>query len=257
MTKNIQKILLYLVGFLSPALIHATETQIIVRAKAKDAKFIGSSLGGAYIVIRNTVNNGILAEGKTAGTTGNTQKIMKSPRERDLPFSDDKSAKFHATIDIDEPVFIRIEVVSPYNHRQSQVRASVEMWLIPGKHILGDGVIIDIPGFIIDVIAPRTHQYIPLSSIRDQLFEIRANVVMMCGCVIDKGGTWNSDEMEVKAIIKKNGTVIQEVNMSLIEANLFKGNLFINDKGEYEFIVYAYNQKTGNTGVNKINFIIT
>jgi hypothetical protein len=30
---------------------------------------------------------------------------------------------------------------------------------------------------------------------------------MMCGCVIDKGGVWNSDEIEVKGILKKDGSM--------------------------------------------------
>ena len=54
-------------------------TKIIVRAKAKDAKFIGSSVGSAMIIIRNAETNEILAKGKTIGSTGNTSLIMKTP----------------------------------------------------------------------------------------------------------------------------------------------------------------------------------
>jgi hypothetical protein len=38
-------------------------------------------------------------------------------------------------------------------------------------------------------------------------FQFQANIVMMCGCVIDKGGVWNSDEIEVKGILKKDGSM--------------------------------------------------
>ena len=55
--------------------LFATETHIIVRAKAKDAKFIGSSLGGAYVIIKNKMTGEILAKGKTQGSTGNTDLI--------------------------------------------------------------------------------------------------------------------------------------------------------------------------------------
>ncbi|MFT5169185.1 MAG: hypothetical protein ACI8P3_004433, partial [Saprospiraceae bacterium] len=58
MKKIIPLLLLVLLGLYAGA----TETKIIIRAKAKDAKFIGSSLGGAYVIIRNKVNQQILAE---------------------------------------------------------------------------------------------------------------------------------------------------------------------------------------------------
>jgi hypothetical protein len=49
----------------------ATETTIIIRAKAKDAKFIGSSIGGAHVVVKHQLTGEILAQGKTEGSTGN------------------------------------------------------------------------------------------------------------------------------------------------------------------------------------------
>ncbi|NAS32265.1 hypothetical protein GTQ40_14870 [Flavobacteriaceae bacterium R38] len=234
----------------------ATETKLIVRAKAKDAKFIGSSLGGAHVIIRNKVNHQILAEGKTSGSTGNTDLIMKVPRKRGALISDDQTAKFLATIDIDEPTFVTIEVISPFNNKQAQIKASTELWLIPGKDILGDGVVVEIPGFIIDILKPRTHHYISLESVLGKPFKIKANIVMMCGCVINKNGTWNSDEMEVKGILKRNGEQYKEITMSLTSVNLFEGEIDINTPGNYELTIYAYNRNSGNTGVDKVNYII-
>ena len=234
----------------------ATDTKIIVRAKAKDAKFVGSSLGGSYVIIRNKTNNRILAEGRTIGSTGNTDLIMNTPKERGNIISDEQTSKFLATIDIDEPTFINIEVISPFNNKQAQGKVSTELWLIPGKDILGDGIILEIPGFIIDILKPRTHHYISFNSIKNKPFEIKANIVMMCGCTINKGGIWDSENIEVKAILKKNGTHLKDVNMSLTETNLFKGNINLTSAGQYEIIVYAYNAKSGNTGVDKVNYVI-
>lgn len=234
----------------------ATETKIIVRAKAKDAKFIGSSLGGAYVIIRDKTNDKILAEGKTSGSTGNTNLIMNVPKERGNLISDEQTAKFLAIIDIDEPTFVNIEVISPFNNKQAQSKVSAELWLIPGKDILGDGIILEIPGFIIDILKPRTHQYISLNSIKNEPFKIQANIVMMCGCIIDKEGIWDSEDMEVKAIIKKNGIHLKDVEMSLIETNLFEGSIDLTSAGQYEIIVYAYNAKSGNTGLDKVNYVI-
>jgi hypothetical protein len=252
------KIKLFLITVFSLFCIAAygKETKIVVRVKAKDAKFIGSSLGGAYVIIRNKTNNSILAEGKTSGSTGSTDLIMKFPKERHDIITDDTTAKFTATVDIDEPTFVSIEVLSPYTNRQAQTKVSSEFWLIPGKDLVGEGIILEIPGFIVDILKPRTHQYISLQSVRGKPFQIQANIVMMCGCVIDKGGVWDADKIETKAIINKDGKFLSETHLTLVSTNLFEGSFPVSQAGNYEVIVYAFDNKTGNTGVDKINYVI-
>jgi hypothetical protein len=237
-------------------LSYGIETNVIIRAKAKDAKFIGSSLGGAYVIVKNKMTGEIMAQGKTEGSTGNTTLIMKTAWERGVAISDDKTAKFMATVDIDEPTFVKIEVYSPINNKQARVEASTELWLIPGKHILGDGVVVEISGFIIDILEPRTHHYISLESVKDKPFKIKANMVMMCGCTISKGGLWDSDKIEVKAIIKRNGAAYKEIPLGLVSTNLFEGDFSMQEAGQYEVVVYAYDEASGNTGVDKVNYII-
>jgi hypothetical protein len=240
----------------SHSMISAMETKIMVRAKARDAKFIGTSLGGAHIIIRNKLNQRILAEGNTTGSTGNTDLIMKTPRIRGNSIADEQTGGFMAAVDIDEPTFVNIEVISPLNSKQAQAVVSTELWLIPGKHILGEGIVLEIPGYSIDILKPRTHQYISLRSIKDTPFLFQANIVMMCGCVIDKGGVWNSDEIEVRGILKKDGKFIKNVELSLVSANLFEGSHLISSPGNYELVLYAYHEKTGNTGVDKVNYVV-
>ncbi|WP_341843077.1 hypothetical protein [Chitinophaga caseinilytica] len=250
------KTLTLFIALLLPFAASAIETKVMVRAKARDAKFIGSSLGGAYIIIRNKANQRILAEGKTTGTPGNTQLIMKNPVARGTAICDDQTAGFLATIDIDEPTFVNIEVIAPFNQKQAQTIVSTELWLLPGKNVLGDGIILEIPGFIVDILRPRTHQFISLKTVKDKPFQFQANIVMMCGCVIDKGGLWNSDEMEVKGVLKKDGKVIREVKFSLVSANLFEGDCPITQTGNYELVLHAWHEKTGNAGVDKMNFVL-
>lgn len=234
----------------------AIDTKIVVRAKARDAKFVGSSLGGAYVIIRHHLTNRILAEGKTSGSTGNTNLIMRTPVKRGNAIADAQTAKFMATIDIAEPTFVTIEVISPLNKKQAKTVATTQLWLIPGKHILGDGIILEIPGFIIDILKPRTHHYIPFKSVKGKPFKIQANIVMMCGCTINKNGLWDSEKMEVKGILKRNGKPFKKVSLSLTSTNLFDGEVTIESVGNYELVLYAYHPKTGNTGVDKVNYVI-
>lgn len=241
---------------LAPLFSFAIETQVIVRVKAKDAKFVGSSVGGAYVIIRNSLTGEILSQGKTEGSTGNTSLIMSTPQERGINISDENTSKFLANLDIDEPIFVRIEAYSPLNKKQAQALISTELWVIPGKHILGDGVVLEVSGFIVDILKPQTHQGISLETLEEGTVIIQANIVMMCGCTITKGGLWDSEKIEVKAIINLNGEYLEEVELSLISANLFEGKLNGTQKGLYEIILYAYSETTGNTGVDKMNFIL-
>ncbi len=236
--------------------LQATPTTIIVRAKARDAKFIGTSIGGAYVKIEDTRTGSILAEGVTEGSTGNTSLIMKTPHERYMAIADEQTAKFQATIDIDRPVFVRISAVAPVNSRHASVQATTELCLVPGKNIVGDGVILEIPGFVVEVLAPRTHQYLRLSQLQDQKLTIQSNIVMMCGCTISDGGLWDSNDIEVKAIVEHEGEQISTVPLEIVSPNFFEAQLPVEQKGKYQVTVYAYQPQSGNTGVDYVHFII-
>lgn len=236
--------------------LSATPTTIIIRAKAKDAKFIGSSVGGAYVIVSDQMTGAILAQGKTNGSTGNTGLIMKEARERYTALADENTSQFTAVIDIDEPTLLHISVTAPVNQRQAAIEATTEVWAIPGKDILGDGIVLEIPGFIIDVLAPRTHQFISTGDLEDGLLPIEANVVMMCGCTISDGGLWDANKMEVRAIVKRDGELLAEVPLNIESSNLFKGSVAAKEGGLYEIVVYAYDPATGNTGVDKVNVVV-
>ena len=251
-----KKSILLLALFLLSINAFATETKLMVRAKAKDAKFVGSSIGGAHIIVRNTLNGEILAEGNTTGSTGNTNLIMKSAHERYTQLSDENTAGFLAVVDIEEPTLVRVEVLSPVHKKNARIQASTELWLIPGKDILGDGIILEIPGFVVDILKPNTHQYIALESIPQSGLPIEAHIVMMCGCPIEAEGIWDSNLMEVKAIVKKEGEIIGEVQLTNPTQNTFKGAMTVSEAGYYQITVYAYNPQTGNTGVDMVNYVI-
>ncbi|WP_444903398.1 hypothetical protein ACJJIU_17955 [Microbulbifer sp. CnH-101-E] len=228
-------------------------TEITVRAKAKDAKFIGSSIGGAMVIIRVADTGEILAQGLTQGSTGDTGKIMKTPRERYVPIAEG-AAKFTANLDISEPVFLTIEVLAPYIKKQARVVAQTQTWLVPGKPIGGEGLIVEIPGMVVDLLSPQTHLYTGLDK---SPFEIRANVVMMCGCSFTDGGLWDGSKIEVTAIVKRKGGEFATVPLKIQDTmNTFSAPFATDLPGVYEILVYAYDAKTGNTGVDRGSFIV-
>jgi hypothetical protein len=235
----------------------ATPTRLVVRVKAKDAKFIGTGIGGALVLIKDHLTGELLAKGLTKGSSGNTDLILKTPLERGKSIVDAQTALFETTLDIADPTLIDIEVLAPVNRRNAAVSGSTQLWLIPGKAIAGDGIIIELSGYILDILAPNTHQFIALDSLRDHNLDFKVSLTMLCGCPISHGGVWNADSIEIKVILKKEGVAGNESPLTKLPGNnLYDGHVKITAKGNYELLVYAYDPKTNNTGLDRINFVI-
>jgi len=229
-------------------------TELVVRAKARDGKFIGSSIGGALVRVRDAENDKILAEGMIKGSTGNTNLIMSQPKKRYDSITKG-AAFFKTTLLISKPILLTIELVSPYIKRQARTVSQIQTWLVPGKHINGDGLIIEVPGMIVDALSPQTHKY---TSIENGPFELKANVVMMCGCIITKNGLWDGNKIEVTAIITKNGDDYLTVPLEIEDTmNTFTSYFKPESAGVYGVTIYAYDPKTGNTGVDQTSFVVT
>lgn len=234
---------------LNPEIFQAQETSVMIRVQAKDAKFIGSSMGGARVIVRDERTGMILAEGFTQGGTGNTDTLMKNPITRGSQLSDENTAGFLAKLNIEKPVFVNVEAFAPGENRG---KSSAQLWVIPGKDITGDGLIIEMSGFIVDVLSPQSHEIINAT----KEIEIKANIVMMCGCPITNDGIWDAYQYEVKAVISKDGNLEKALDLMVLEkASTFSGKVNL-ESGNYEIMVYAFDPVTGNTGLDVTNIIV-
>lgn len=251
-TLSYQLLNVILLTFIFMSSAFAQETSIMIRVQSKDAKFIGTSIGGAKIIVKEENTGKILAEGITKGSTGNTEVIMVQPRTRGGVITDENTAGFLAKFDITEPVFVTVEAIAPVNKKQASVRATTQLWILPGKNIEGEGIILEVPGFVVDILAPQTHETIPGG---DEI-SISANVVLMCGCPVTSGGMWNADKYEVNALITKAGGDTKTIPLQIQDkASTFSGKASLTS-GNYEIIVYAFDPLTGNTGLDKTSIII-
>ena len=134
-------------------------TKIIVRVVAKDSKVIGSGVGGAFVRIRNLETGEILAQGKQEGGTGDTESIMVRPRKRgEIIYGTSGSASFQAEISLDQPTQVEIYTEAPLAYPQSIQKGSKTLTLIPGEHILGEGVIIELDGLIVNILNPSAKE---------------------------------------------------------------------------------------------------
>ena len=234
----------------------AEPTEVTVRVLSKDGKFVGSSMGGARVILRDADTGEILAQGVTEGGTGDTKRIMHEDGGRRATLSDDSAAKFTASLDITEPRLIEAEVFGPLSQRQSANRVTATHWLVPGVPLTGgDGWVLELPGFVVDVLAPPAH--VKLSP-ETKTVDVRVNVALMCGCPITPGGLWDADTLDVKALVKHNGEELPPVDLAFAgETSQFKGAVSVSGPGLYDVTVYAHNAENGNTGLDRTTFIVS
>lgn len=236
--------------------VHAEPTEITVRVLAKGAKFVGTSMGGAQVVIREADTGRILSEGITKGSTGDTRHIMIEASRRNTPLSTPGSASFTTSLDLDSPTLLEISALGPLGQRQAANKALVTQWVIPGRHLTGgDGVLLELPGFVVDILAPPTH--IVLRGTPRKVL-LKANVVAMCGCPYEPGGLWDSDRIEVRALLVHDGSSMDSIPLVYVgKTSEFQGLLEVTDPGLYEAVVYAYDPANGNTGLDRAHFTVS
>jgi len=233
----------------------AVDTHIDVRVLSKGAKFIGTGVAGTEITIRDAETGELLARGKTVGNSGDDRRIMVESRPRHAPLSTPTSAVFRATLDLDEPRQVLVSARGPLSQPQSIAVATVTQWIVPGKHITGgDGLTLELPGFSVDILYPPARQRVPAEQGR---IELRANVMMMCGCPIEPEGFWDANAFEVVALIRQRDRRVAEITLSYAgEIGQFAGAFPIPGPGPYDITVYAFDPSNGNTGVDRTTIVV-
>ena len=244
--KTVKLLTAALLGLALSANSLATETSIMVRAMANDAKYIGTSVGGVKIVVEDAETGEILDSGWINGGTGSTKAIIKEPISRGQVLSDDKTAGFLAKIDITSPRLLRFKLIGPYAYRQALQEASVTSWVIPGKDILGDGITLKMQGFIVDAWT---------RVLENGRVDVYTKASLLCGCPIYPDGPWDPKNYEATAILMQNDKKVGEVKLDFTgPVGLFSGKTTVKESGHYKAIVYLFDKKTGNVGVDRTMF---
>lgn len=233
----------------SPAAAEAPKpviTRVMVHAVAHDAKVLGTHVGGARITIRDAETGRVLAKGVQKGGTGDTSRIMREPRQRFAAVYDTPgTAGFLAEIPLQEPTLVDISAEGPLDTPQSLARASETLLLIPGEDVLGDGVVLDLHGFRIELLAPEADAPLKVGTPA----EVRIRITMQCGCPIQPGGLWDANKIELRARLLRDGDVEAEAPLTYAgEISLFKGTLTPARSGKVRLEVLASQPGTANFG---------
>ncbi|MDX1396284.1 MAG: hypothetical protein R3195_18025 [Gemmatimonadota bacterium] len=226
--------------------LHAQATKVLVRVTAKDAKIIGSGVGGAHVTIRDAASGAVLAEGVQEGSTGDTPSIMGARERGATVFDTDGAAGFLAELDVREPTRVLIEATAPLGTDHAVQSGSKSLLVVPGRDITGEGVIIELNGFTVEVQAPEAGRQI----MAGEAFDVRARVTMLCGCPTEPGGMWDSSDYEILLRAVRDQEIVGEWPMEFSgTTSEYTASARLDAPGEFELQVLAIDTGKGNTGM--------
>ncbi|MFN7399084.1 MAG: hypothetical protein ACK5SX_08505 [Sandaracinobacter sp.] len=236
----------------APAL--AVPTEIHVRVLSQGAKFIGTSMGGVELILRDVHTGEPLAGGLVQGSTGDTARIMGGA-PRATPLSTPDSAVWKGVIDIPVPRLIEVVARGPLAQPQAMVSVSSQRWVIPGRGVtIGDGWLLELPGLVVDAVEPAAHEQLARGTTARRL---AVNVSMLCGCPITPGGMWDANGFDVRASVRAPDGAVREVKLGYGgRTGLFTADLPLGAPGAYVLTVTAFDEKTGATGVDRTSFLL-
>ncbi len=224
----------------------AQTTRVNVRVVSHDAKIIGDGVGGARVVVRDPSTGRVLAEGIQRGGTGDTESIVREPHARgQAVYEAPGAAVFMAEFELDAPTVLEFIGEGPLGYEHAMQRAVKRMLVVPGEDILGDGVLLELHGFIVELIEPQT----PAAG---ETVTVTARVRLLCGCPHTPGGLWDAERISVKARLYEGTRVIREAILEYAgEPNMFTGAISLQDAGpDARLVVLANDADRANFGMS-------
>ena len=234
----------------------AEPTDITVRVIARSAMFVGDLVEGAQVTVTDAESGEMLAQGVTAGEAGDATRIMDVARKRGTPLAVETDARFSATLELDEPRYVRVTAFGPLQRREGATTTSMTQWIVPGRHLTGgDGWVIELAGFFVrgDLAASSIGRAAAKAGVT-----VKAEVVPMCGCPVKPGFYWDAEKYEVAALVKRGDEQVGRYPLRYTgTASDFAGNVSLTKPGLYHFSVYAFDPASGNTGVDEVTLVVT
>jgi hypothetical protein len=82
--------------------------------------------------------------------------------------------------------------------------------LVPGKDITGDGIILTLNGFIVELLAPSDLDVSP-----GETMTVRSRVRLLCGCPTEPGGLWDASRYDLRAqFVNDEGQIVSETDLA-------------------------------------------
>jgi hypothetical protein len=180
---------------------------------------------------------------------------MQTPHLHNEPvYSVRESASFSAELQLTKPTLVEIVGEGPLKFPQALRRASKTVLLYPGKGVTGDGIVLELNGLLVNIEGPTTDR--PLG-IGDE-GTVNATVKMLCGCVVEPFGNWDSRKMDLYGELRLGEKVVQRIDLYHKAKGLFTGAFQIprSLKGEQSISlrVIAADTDAANVGMDEVTY---
>jgi hypothetical protein len=231
-------------------------TEIMVRVVAHGAMILGDEVGGAKVSITDVASGRLLASGIQQGEPGDQNLIMRTPRIMQEPrYASRAAASFRATLDLDRPTWVDISVSGPLAYPTAVQRASRTILLIPGQDLVDDGIILDLYGYIVQIVHPKPGD--PLIAKEDM--KLRATIRTLSGAPVRPYGDWDSRKTNIFADVMIGDRIVERVQMFYSgERSMFESPFFVPLPAEapdgLTLRVVAADRSTGNFGMGEAKY---
>lgn len=236
------------------AQVQTEPTRVTVRVVSHDAKLIGDEAGGVRVVITRASDGHVLADGLQTGLTGDTESIMVLPRERGrTTFDTPGAAAFRAQLALSKPTLVDITAYGPLGDPQHLVRAQRRMLLVPGFHVEGEGIVMELNGFTVRVLSPRAEQ----AEAAGTDITVTASVTMLCGCPTEPEGLWDSNQFVIMGKLYRNDVLLGETTLAYAgQQNMYSATFRGVPEGRYRVEVVAADPDRSNFGYDHVRFTV-
>jgi hypothetical protein len=198
-------------------------------------------------MIRDAVTGQILASGVQSGGTGDTGAIMGDRARGAHVFDTEGAGVFEATLDLTAPTQVVVEAEGPLGAEHALQRASTTLLLVPGHDIVGDGVVLTLHGFTVEVVDA------PAAGRRGESLDLVARVTMLCGCPTEPGGMWDADRYVLEVALVQGERVVTTAPLKWSgERSVYGGTVAIPSDtrpGDYALRIVAVDAERANAGM--------
>jgi hypothetical protein len=227
-------------------------TEVVVRAVAHDAKVIGSNVGGARIRIEAVRSGRVLAEGVQEGDTGDTERIIQKPHPRGgTVYGTEGAAAFRTTLNLDRPTLVDVTAFGPLGSDPPHYRASRRMLLVPGQDVVGEGIVLTLQGFTVEILSPERGLLAATDPEGEVgVVSVRARVTMLCGCGTEPDGMWDANRYQIEGRLLQNGEPVARSALEFAGTmSTYESSLRAPAPGTYTLQILAMDAEQGNFGI--------
>ena len=171
---------------------------------------LGREVGGARVTITDVATGHMLASGIQQGESGDQNQIMRTPHLMEEPiYSSRPAASFQQLWNYSGRPWSKFPLKDLWRYPASLRRASKTVLLIPGHDMTGDGIVLDLSGYLVQIEHPKPGE----SLIAKEDVMLRASVRTLSGALVRPHGDWDSRKIRIYGEVLIGDRVIDRLQM--------------------------------------------